>query len=41
MNLVPDVPDVNRAMNWTMDELEPYMPVIERTCTPFRPLSDV
>jgi predicted acylesterase/phospholipase RssA len=38
LNLVPDVPDVNKAMKWTMDELAPLMPTIELTCTPFRPL---
>ncbi len=38
LNLVPNVPDVNLAMQWTMEELEPLMPVIERTCTPFRPI---
>ncbi|MDP2309322.1 MAG: patatin-like phospholipase family protein [Pseudomonadota bacterium] len=38
LNLVPNVPDVNKAMNWTMEELEPHMPVIERMCTPFRPI---
>ena len=38
LNLVPSVPDVNKAMKWTMDELQPLMPVIERACTPFRPI---
>lgn len=38
LNLVPNVPDVNKAMKWTMDELAPLMPVIERTCSPFRPI---
>ena len=39
LNLVPPVQEVNRAMKWTMDELEPFMPVIERFNTPFRPIS--
>jgi hypothetical protein len=38
LNLVPPLQDVNKAMKWTMDELAPLMPVIERTCTPFRPI---
>ncbi len=38
LNLVPELPDVNRAMKWTMDELEPLMPVIELTCSPIKPL---
>jgi hypothetical protein len=38
LNLVPHVPEVNKAMKWTMDELQPLMPVIERTCSPFRPI---
>jgi hypothetical protein len=38
LNLVPPLPDVNQAMTWTMDELQPLMPVIERTCTEIRPI---
>jgi predicted acylesterase/phospholipase RssA len=38
LNLVPPLPDVNRAMKWTMDELTPLMPEIEKTCAGFRPI---
>jgi predicted acylesterase/phospholipase RssA len=40
LNLVPTLPEVNRAMKWTMDELGPHMGYVERMCTPIRPLRD-
>lgn len=39
LNLVPTLPDLTRAMNWTMDELGPVMPFIERMCAPIRRLA--
>lgn len=38
LNLVPALPDVNRAMKWTMEELDAWMPQIEKTCAPIRPI---
>lgn len=38
LNLVPPVGEVTTALNWTMDELTPQMPFIERHCTPIRAL---
>lgn len=34
LNLVPALPDVTNAMRWTMEELSPQMPYIERMCNP-------
>lgn len=34
LNLVPELPDVTNAMRWTMEELSPQMPFIERMCNP-------
>ncbi len=38
LNLVPEVHDVTRAMDWTIGELEAHMPVIQRHCTPLTPI---
>lgn len=38
LNLVPPLPEVNRAMKWTMEELGPLMPVVEKTCERIRPV---
>jgi len=38
LNLVPGASDLTRAMDWTMNELTPHMPTIERMCAPLRPL---
>lgn len=38
LNLVPALPDVTAAMKWTMDELDPRMPRLERMLAPIRPL---
>lgn len=38
LNLVPALPDVTDAMRWTMEELSPEMPFIERMCNPIREL---
>ncbi|MSP56786.1 MAG: patatin-like phospholipase family protein [Myxococcales bacterium] len=38
LNLVPALPDVTDAMRWTMEELGPHMPFIERMCNPIREL---
>ncbi len=38
LNLVPALPDVTEAMRWTMEEMAPHMPFIERMCNPIREL---
>jgi len=38
LSLVPSVSEVTLAMGWTMDELAPHMPTIERHCNPIRSL---
>lgn len=38
LNLVPPLPEVNRAMKWTIEEMTPMMPVIEKSLEPFRPI---
>lgn len=38
LNLVPAVSEVTTALNWTMEELTPQMPFIERHVTPIRTL---
>lgn len=39
LNLVPKLSEVTTAMKWTMDELGPRMPRLERMCSPIRPLT--
>lgn len=39
LNLVPQLGEVTAAMKWTMDELEPRMPRLERMLSPIRPLA--
>ncbi len=34
LNLVPELPDLNRAMKWTMDELGVHMPFIQKMTAP-------
>lgn len=38
LNLVPPMHDVDRAMAWTMAELEPEMPFLERLVSPVKPV---
>ena len=38
LNLVPTLPDLTRAMDWTVEELTPSMPWIERCVAPVRPV---
>lgn len=38
VNLVPALPETMRAMEWTMAEMAPMMPLIERTCAEIRPV---
>lgn len=38
LNLVPGLPDVQRAMQWTMDELGTHMPFVERSCAELKPV---
>jgi predicted acylesterase/phospholipase RssA len=36
LNLVPPLTDLERAMQWTMDDLQPQMPFLERLLAPVR-----
>ncbi|NOY26398.1 MAG: patatin-like phospholipase family protein, partial [Oligoflexia bacterium] len=40
INLVPSVDQIFAAMRWTMEELEPRIPFIQRVCGGFRVLRD-
>jgi len=40
LNLVPAPKLMERAMNWTMDELEPTIPMLQQMCTTLPILSD-
>jgi hypothetical protein len=40
LNLVPKVREVETAMNWTMDELEPDIVTIQAMCATLPVLSD-
>jgi len=36
--LVPSIPDITKAMNWTIEELEPSIPFIKAMCRDIAPL---
>jgi hypothetical protein len=38
LNLVPKMPAITKAMGWTIEELEPEMPFIQRMCEPIQAL---
>ena len=40
LNLVPKIKDITRAMEWTMEELEPEMPYVQRMCETLPVLQD-
>jgi predicted acylesterase/phospholipase RssA len=40
LNLVPKYTDITKAMDWTMEELEPEMPYIQRMCETLPVLRD-
>ena len=40
LNMVPSMKDITKAMNWTVEELEPRMPFVEAMCAPIEPLAD-
>ena len=40
LNMVPSMKDITKAMNWTVEELEPSMPFVEAMCAPIAPLAD-
>ena len=40
LNMVPSMKDITKAMNWTVEELEPSMPFVEAMCAPITPPAD-
>jgi len=38
LNMVPSMKDITKAMNWTVEELEPSMPFVDAMCAPIAPL---
>ena len=40
LTMVPSMKDITKAMNWTVEELEPSMPFVEAMCAPIAPLAD-
>jgi predicted acylesterase/phospholipase RssA len=38
LNLVPSMPDISKAMSWTIEELEPDMAFVTMMCAPISPV---
>ena len=38
INLVPNIQQVAQASAWAQDDVEPHIPLMSRTCTPFVPI---
>jgi hypothetical protein len=39
LNMVPSMKDITKAMEWTIEELEPDMPFVAAMCAPIDPLT--